>query len=410
MSNPAPVVEAVWVWRLRWLVSVTHVLVVAFTVVLGQTVDWPVAVGVVLVGLTSNGLLSWMVRGDRALPALATAAVLAFDVVLLTALLMGTGAASSPFTFLYLFQVVTAAMVLEPAGVWGIVVVGALGYGSLFLLAPADPHAHHHGAGSAMDSHFLGMWIAFGISAPFAAFVVTRVRRALADATRRMEEARRLQERTERLTALGTLAAGAAHELATPLSTIAVVAGDLKHHADTNVADDAGVIRAQVEQCRAVLSQLAADSGQRMGQRPRAIRGDALMARILDGQPDRVSGTVHEGAEARLVLIPEDLVAQAIRQLVANALDATGGPVRVQLHPADEGLHATVTDEGPGMTPEVLARATEPFFTTKPEGEGMGLGLHFVRSIAEQVCGTLELTSTPGEGTRATMTLPGCTP
>jgi len=410
-DGPAPVVDIEWVWRSRWLVAITHVVVVAWSLLEGLPITWPLVAPALAVSVISNGLV-----GGRRGPSgpVGARVVLALDLVLLTLLLLGSGGISHPFTFLYLFQVVIAAMVLESRWVWGLVALAAAGYGCLFLplwLAESRAGPAMHGGGRSMHGHYVGMWVAFGVTGPFAAFVVTRVRQALAEATARIDQARRLQERTARLTALGTLAAGTAHELATPLSSIAVVAGDLARSEHAEVAEDGETIRAQVARCREVLAQLAADSGHGVGQRPASIDGEALAARLLDGLcADRVEVTVQAGARVCVSTVPIDRVVQAVRQLIVNALDASEGPVRCTVGVARGALEIEVRDEGSGMAPDVLARATEPFFTTKPLGEGTGLGLHFVRSIAEQIGGVLELHSDPGRGTTAILTLPPCVP
>jgi two-component system sensor histidine kinase RegB len=93
--------------------------------------------------------------------------------------------------------------------------------------------------------------------------------------------------------------------------------------------------------------------------------------------------------------------------LLKNALDASSGetPIDVTLERASSEVRIAVTDRGRGMNTETLARAGEPFFTTKITGHGMGLGLFLARSVAEQLGGRLELISTPGTGTRATLVL-----
>jgi two-component system sensor histidine kinase RegB len=115
--------------------------------------------------------------------------------------------------------------------------------------------------------------------------------------------------------------------------------------------------------------------------------------------------------DVRLVGPPRAL-ADALRGLLKNALQASapGAPVILRLEAAPGGqVRATVVDRGGGMPPEVLARVGEPFFTTKVPGEGMGLGLFLTRALAEQLGGTLHITSVPGKGSEARLELPAAT-
>ncbi len=255
------------------------------------------------------------------------------------------------------------------------------------------------------------MWAAFAVAAGFTTYFVTRVKAALARRDEALATARAQVERTERLTSLATLAAGAAHELGTPLSTIAVVARDLEEElgalpAAATLVEDARLVRSEVDRCRAVLEQLATEAGQSAGEAPQRVSLGALVGTALQGLERR--DRVRVEADDEEVLVHARAVGRALRSLVNNALDASpaGAAVDVMARTAGAALDLEVRDRGTGMSEEVLVRATEPFFTTKEPGKGMGLGLFLARSVAERLGGVLDLESTPGEGTRVTLHLP----
>ena len=115
----------------------------------------------------------------------------------------------------------------------------------------------------------------------------------------------------------------------------------------------------------------------------------------------RVSGDLDATAE-----LPVAALSTALRNLTRNALEASADPVALEVHAGAEEVALQVVDRGEGMSPEVAARAVEPFFTTKPAGAGMGLGLFLVQALAEQLEGALEIDSRPGAGTTMTLRVP----
>jgi two-component system sensor histidine kinase RegB len=218
--------------------------------------------------------------------------------------------------------------------------------------------------------------------------------------------------RQERLAAVTTLAAGAAHELGSPLATIAVASRELVRQIRAlqdaragPLVEDAELIRSEIERCRAILSRLAADSGTRPGEAPQQVDAPSLVEDILAGLPAAERRRLHvESAPAGAGLsMPRGALVQVAHSLLQNAFEAGAGPVALAVEASPSRLCLRVVDEGRGMPPEVLARAGEPYFSTKPPGQGLGLGLFIARTLSEQMGGRLILESHPGRGTAATV-------
>jgi two-component system sensor histidine kinase RegB len=257
------------------------------------------------------------------------------------------------------------------------------------------------------------MWVAFGVAASFIVYFVQRVTRALAERERELDDARAATARAERLASLATLAAGAAHELSTPLSTIAVVAKELERElerlrAAESALGDARLIRDQVERCRDILVQMAADAGESTGEDFAPITVARLVDSSIEGLAERERIALSVAASEDPVVVPVRSVAQAVRAVTKNALQASPrhAPIALAAELSHDVCRIEVRDSGSGMSPEVLARAGEPFFTTKGTGQGMGLGLFLARAVLERLGGRLELRSTPGAGTTVVLLLP----
>jgi two-component system sensor histidine kinase RegB len=291
---------------------------------------------------------------------------------------------------------------------------------SLVLFARHQPLPMVGGHAGHMALHLRGMWVAFGVAAAFIVYFLLRVRRALAVREEELSASRSLASRQERLASLATLAAGAAHELATPLSTIAVVAKDLEREVAAvgapAAADDVRLMRAEVERCRRILSRMRVDAGDPAGEQFANVSVRELLAECLEGGASErpVDVTVDEAAAGAVTALPRHAFGQALRGLVDNARQASppGAPVKVRV--ATQGsardgarrLVFEIADRGAGIPPELVARVGEPFFTTKPAGQGMGLGVFLARAIVERLGGGLSIRSAPGTGTTATLWLP----
>ncbi len=396
--------SVLWIERLRWGTAIAQTALIG-AVGLGYVPNWPVIpmLLVWVVGCVSNAVLA--VRRRRAeVPEPALAALLVLDTVLLTVLLFITGGSSSPFSLLFLVPVIGASFSLSARGAWSVLAVTGLAYLGLFGFGPAP--AHHHGPAE-MRAHVVGMFGAYVFTAPLLVVALTRIGVLRAEAEVRVVEALQMQSRTRHLASLATLAAGAAHELSTPLSTIMMVARELEHASTSDtVRQDLGLIREEVLTCQEILADLSADAGAGMGERDEWVDvAEVVHLSIKDAQYHPVE--VQFCGEDIRVPLPRRMVRQMLRRLLGNARDASQEQIiRVRVTVCPEAVELEVADTGSGMTPEVAARCTEPFYTTKSEGEGTGLGLFFVCSVVRNYGGELRLDTAPGQGTTATLVIP----
>lgn len=403
-----------WLVRLRWwaMLGQVFVIILAHSVVRLELPLLPLGVLVgfsVVINLVCGG---WARRGGGVHP-WAVPVLTAVDVLLLTGLLYFTGGPNNPFASLYVVHIALAAVVLPPLQTWTLVGLALGCLGALFVgHRPLDIPATGM---FATNGHLGGSWASFLVAAVFIVYFVQRVTGALSRREAELARARELTVRSDKLASLATLSAGAAHELATPLSTIAVVAKELerlliKEEAPEHAVEDARLIRKQVQRCRNILSQMAADAGDASGERARPVSPEQLLQIAKEGlpEPERIRVRIGPDVVSVQALLPVRAIAQALRSLIKNALQASTEPVVLEAH-LDAGRaywHIEIRDKGVGMAPEVLKRAEDPFFTTKQPGAGMGLGLFLTRAVIERFGGQLDLESKEGKGTVARVLLP----
>jgi two-component system sensor histidine kinase RegB len=416
--DSAPAIGLAWLVRLRWAFIVAEILVaLGARLFLETSVSaWWVTIAAGTTALTNVGLLTWSRRGRHASRVL-LATVLVLDGMLLTVALRASGGAMNPFSVLYLVHVALAALLLDGRATWIVAGATCLGFAALFL--GASPHGSHHHDHRWFDLHLRGMLVAYALAAAFVGYFVYRVARALERREREMIALRDWAARSERVASLSALAAGAAHELGTPLATIAVVAKEVERAAlavETGVdravlSSDARLLREEAERCRRIIAKMAAHSGEVQGTAPRHASVDDVLDRVRTSLDKRGSLELRMTLpRPAFVVVPDEALVQALVNLVSNAFDACAASpvatVTISAEVARDRVAFSVEDRGCGMPDEVLRHLGEPFFSTKREG-GMGLGLFLARSFAERVGGTLSVESHIGAGTRFVLEVPG---
>jgi two-component system sensor histidine kinase RegB len=412
---PANEINLPWLVRLRWGAVAGQLVTIALVkLALGLAIPVPALLALVGVEAASNAVWMWpMRRSPGTVRDWWLGATMVLDVLVFSGLLFFTGGPMNPFSFLYLVPIALGSVILSSAWTWALVFLSMACSAVLFAwhqpLELGDSHAAH------MALHLRGMWVAFGVSAAFIVYFLRRTRRALSERDAELAESRSLAARQEKLAALATMAAGAAHELSTPLATIALVAKELERTAAQSdaagaIVDDVRLVRSQVDRCRDILTRMSADAGEAMGESFVASAVGQLMARSLQGLIDAegIRAAVDPRLSGLTLRVPERALSEAIRGVLKNAQDASppGQVPEVTVQRVDDEIQFVVVDRGPGIAPEILRRIGEPFFTTKPPGQGMGLGVFLARTIVERLGGDLHLRSEIGQGTTATIAIP----
>jgi two-component system sensor histidine kinase RegB len=400
-----------WLLRLRWAMCAGQ-LVALGGVQLGLRLDLPLGplLSIVAVEVVLN--LAGIILQRRYEPQeWWLVALMASDIVLFTGLLFFTGGPANPFSFLYLVQIALAAITVRAAWSWALTGLALLGSAALFLFDNHLPSGITHAA--YMAFHLRGMWVAFGVAAGFIVYFLFRVRKALEKRDAELVESRQATARQARLASLITLAAGAAHELSTPLATIAVAVKELeRNHMDSKDPDlvsDVRLIREQVDRCRHILKQMASHAGQTIGEKWEPLAAPDLLDAAFSGlsQNVQVRSEIAPTIRSLRLRLPQGALAQALRALVKNAQEASPAhrDVCVRVDATAEALLFAIEDQGSGIAEADLDRVGEPFFTTKPTGGGMGLGVFLARAVAERLGGGLTFESQIGRGTVARLSI-----
>ena len=361
-----------------------------------------VLTGMLLLSLATLGRLrrTWPVQ-DREL-----FGQLLLDVASLTTLFYFSGGSTNPFVVLYLLPLAIAAAALPAPYVWGMAVVTTLSYSALLVWHVPLPHsAQAHDADFGL--HVLGMWLGFVLSAALIAGFAVRMTATLRERDRMLAALRENALRHERVLALGTLATGAAHELGTPLSTMAVLVNDIAPQQGIS-ADKLGILRAQIARCKEILASLSAAAGQVRAESGQSLPLDTWLRELTERwralRPGVNACVQLDGTQPAPRVVTELTLAQAITNILNNAADASPDNVEIGARWSADELVLEIADRGAGLSPEVQASVGEPFLTTKRDG--LGLGLFLAYTTLSRFGGAVRLMPRDGGGVLCRLTLP----
>ena len=395
---------------LRAIAIVFELLALTLAIQLLQ-LDLPVTPMLLVIALhAAINVVVWLrFKAMHDISATAIAAQLALDTVVLTLLLYFSGGYTNPFVSLFLLPLVTTAAILPRLYTWMIAGLTVVCYTLLMVYYTPLPQPHLQ-SGNEFGLHVLGMWFSFLLSAGLIVFFVVRMANSLRERDLALASAREKTLHDEHLVALGTLATGAAHELGTPLATMAVLANELKydHADDPEVIEKAEIFRSQLDRCKAIISDISASTGQARGEGGGSVAVDDYLQMVIDqwqGVRPQAQLTLNiHGVKPAPHILTDKTLTQAIINILNNAADASIDHIEIEACWSKERLTLDICDRGTGLDKAAMRAVGTPFYTTKPDGHG--LGLYLARAVLERYKGTLELNNRPDGGLHARLILP----
>ncbi len=333
------------------------------------------------------------------------------DMGTLTFQLYLSGGVTNPFVFLYLLQVGLAAVVLAASYAWALL---GIAIGCFLFLAqeskPLDlPQDFHLG----LHSFYVeGMLICLVLNAALLVVFVKRITRASREHDARLAEVRQRAAEEEHILRMGLLASGAAHELGTPLSTIAVILGDWRYMpaftSDPDLYQEIQEMQAQVKRCKSIVSGILLSAGETRGE----SSGETTVCEFFDELVEEWRTTrfareveYHNDFGEDVDIASDSVLKQTICNLLDNALDASPDWVGLAIAREDDTLLVRVVDRGPGFSGEILERLGRPYQSTKGRAGG-GLGLFLVFNVARTLGGEVSAHNRPEGGAEVVLQLP----
>lgn len=338
-------------------------------------------------------------------------AQLLVDLVALAALLYFAGGATNPFVWLLLLPLAITATVLPKAYTWTMAIT-VCGFYSLLMGFHRPIPGIHLSSDSGFALHIVGMWIGFIVGAAIFAYFLSGMAENVRFRDQALARAREQVLRDEKLVSLGTLAAGAAHELGTPLGTMSALTDELEADLNDSQIDAARrkleLMSTQIERCKKTIAGIASSAGIEAAKSGRAVDMNAFIEIVIDQWHSRRSG-IHvsshiQGNTPGPRLVVDESLTGALINLFDNAADASPNDVDIEADWNDDALAISVSDRGNGFAPEQRARIGKTLFSSKAEGHG--LGLYLAHGVIDRLGGTLSILPRNGGGTIVEVQLP----
>jgi two-component system sensor histidine kinase RegB len=413
-AGPSPESAAVENMRqliqLRWIAVAGQTLTIVLThYALGVPLALAPMLGLTVFLAAANLLATMALARQRVFNSEIMLALL-LDMTALTLQLYFSGGATNPFISLYLLQVVLGAILLPQ--LWAGLLAGAAALSYALLSVRYMPLAlPDRTLGAASDLLATGRWTAFLMVAALLVFFIARISRNLRARDAYLADLRHHAAEEDGIVRMGLFASGAAHELGTPLGTLAVILADWRRvptiARDPELLAEVEEMQAEIQRCKAIVTDILHSAGQPRGEpMESASAADFLAAVVASWQPTHpeVPLDYHDQELTGAMLAVNPALRQAICNLLDNAAEASPAGMRLAGTVEDGMLAIAVQDRGPGFAPQALAHVGKLYQSTK--GAGHGLGLFLAANVARRLGGRLEATNLEHGGAEVRLLLP----
>jgi two-component system sensor histidine kinase RegB len=352
-----------------------------------------------------NGLVLWRLQLHWPVSEAEFFANLLLDVGFLTLVLYLTGGSTNPLVSYYLIPLIISAAVLRPALTWIIAFLSIALY--TLLLFHYQPLSSFSAAsqGSMMSAHFLGMWVNFGFSAVLISWFVVRMASTLREKERAIARGREAGLRDEQIISVASIAAGTAHELRTPLATMAVTVDELRDD-HPELAEDLAVLELQIERCDRTLRELVSTTTEDSRRIVTSI--GRMVASLLDkwslARPEtRLRLDCPANVSEKEISYDQSLQ-HALMNFLNNAADVSPEFVALTVTADSSTAAFLIADHGPGIPTEIAGQLGRTYVSRR-EG-GLGLGILLSQASIERLGGKVTLTGVTDGGTRLEIRFP----
>ena len=368
----------------------------------------------VLVIFTSIFAGYWRLKASRLVSYGELFSHILLDVAFLIILLLNTGGIGNPLIS-YLLVLLAVSATLLPRAFVNTFAVGSILLYTFFLFLELTADAEMGNGETTFQLHLMGMWVIFLVSAILISVFITRMASAIQVRELNLAEARETEMRNEQLVAIGTLAAGTAHTLGTPLSTMAVLLTELdklspEELKDNDIKDDISILKQQVIRCKHSLTQLT-----RYYNKDSAEKEETqLLPKFVNDIQDYIIN-IHPTASVRfLIENAKDLkvasslsIRHALINIIENGIKASKTHVEVKFkitQAATTYFEVAVKDDGPGIPTKIMENMGEPFISIRKES--MGLGIFLANAAVQRLDGSIEMFNLKSGGALTLIKLP----